>query len=894
MNKQIFSIVVGLITIFLLTGCEKNKHFITDSTYRIKVHEDYLNRCSLAERRWQQLFSGMDTLSVKEREAMEFLYAYMPYSDLADYDMPFFLKHVRYAFMSQQQMPWGEDVPEDIFRHFVLPYRVNNENLDTARMYMYAALRERVIGLSMEEAALEVNHWCHEHVAYRGTDARTSSPLATMRTALGRCGEESTFTVAALRSVGIPARQCYTPRWAHCDDNHAWVEVWVYNPETKNGTWKFLGACEPDPKLNMGWFAEPASRCMMIHTKAFGRYRGDEDVVRRTANYAELNLLSHYADVCKATVNVVDADGNPMSGATVKFKLYNYAEYYTLATFKTDTAGLASLTTGRGDLLVWASDGCRFGYAKMDTRVDSVITLQLEHCYGEKFDENIDIVPPEPNPHLTDVSDEMQAANQRRLVFEDSARNAYIATFVCNRNDFDDIVAGNSPIITNRSLKILPNANLTRVQIADVMRRCEGNYEEIVTFMNRHTERTDFPLNSFLKSFSDKDMRDITADVLDAHVTEQYSSFGAQRLIYEKGIMPARISNEQVRPWRQPLSEGLKQENVVTVEQLKTWTLTNISVDDTGNYYNCPISPMGVFELRHSDSHSRDIFFVAACRSLGIPAYIDGATGDIFVAFGSEWRTVSLGDMALSDNRSYATSSLTVRQAGDHSGVTPQYWKHYTIQHFENGDFMSLDFEDDERVSTFPYTISLPAGYYCLSTGNRNAKGAVRSRLFFFEMKGGESYDIEVLLRSLDEKSCNKDIPFIDNKFEVIAGMATIEEYGGDKGFVFVSLGNYREPSKHLVKELIEQKDRLARWGGMIYMLVPEGVPAVGWDIPGADISVWRKANDDHLENLLTKTLNVAEPITYPIVAYICPDGRITYYSIGYKISVVEQLLHHI
>lgn len=76
----------------------------------------------------------------------------------------------------------------------------------------------------MYEAALEVNHWCHEKVAYRPSDSRTSSPLATVLSGYGRCGEESTFTVTALRSVGIPARQCYTPRWAHTDDNHAWVE----------------------------------------------------------------------------------------------------------------------------------------------------------------------------------------------------------------------------------------------------------------------------------------------------------------------------------------------------------------------------------------------------------------------------------------------------------------------------------------------------------------------------------------------------------------------------------------------------------------------------------------------------------------------------------------------
>ena len=52
---------------------------------------------------------------------------------------------------------------------------------------------------------------------------RTSSPLQSAKTAFGRCGEESVFTVAALRTVGLPARQVYAPRWSHSDDNHAWV-----------------------------------------------------------------------------------------------------------------------------------------------------------------------------------------------------------------------------------------------------------------------------------------------------------------------------------------------------------------------------------------------------------------------------------------------------------------------------------------------------------------------------------------------------------------------------------------------------------------------------------------------------------------------------------------------
>ncbi|MCK7536344.1 MAG: transglutaminase-like domain-containing protein [Marinilabiliales bacterium] len=186
-----------------------------------------------------------------------FLYAYMPLSDLADYNGGFFLENIRLALKTKETFPWGKQIPEDIFRHFVLPYRVNNENLDTARAVFYNELSERLQGLDLKQAILEVNHWCHEKVNYQPTDERTISPLGAVKSTFGRCGEESTFTVTAMRAAGIPARQCYTPRWAHSDDNHAWVEVWV------DGSWHYLGACEPEPDLDMAQFSAPAMRAML-------------------------------------------------------------------------------------------------------------------------------------------------------------------------------------------------------------------------------------------------------------------------------------------------------------------------------------------------------------------------------------------------------------------------------------------------------------------------------------------------------------------------------------------------------------------------------------------------------------------------------------------------------
>ena len=312
--KKLFAI---LLLPLLLAACSK-----TDP-YWERVNNDFeYKKTQLAE---GNLFSIFDTkMSSEERKAMTFLYAYMTIGDITDYSGEFYLANVRSAFATRTETKWGETVPDQLFYHFVLPVRVNNESLDSARFVFHDELMPRIKDLSMYDAVLEVNHWCHEKANYQPSDARTSSPLATVKTAFGRCGEESTFLVAALRSVGIPARQVYTPRWAHTDDNHAWVEAWV------DGKWYFLGACEPEPVLNLGWFNAPASRGMLMHTKVFGYYGGPEDVMKTTANYTEINVISNYADNAPVTVEVVDTTGKAIPEANIEFKLYNYAEFYTV------------------------------------------------------------------------------------------------------------------------------------------------------------------------------------------------------------------------------------------------------------------------------------------------------------------------------------------------------------------------------------------------------------------------------------------------------------------------------------------------------------------------------------------------------------------------------------
>ena len=63
----------------------------------------------------------------------------------------------------------------------------------------------------------------------------------------------------------------------------------------------------------------------------------------------------------------------------------------------------------------------------------------------------------------------------------------------------------------------------------------------------------------------------------------------------------------------------------------------NISINDSLNPQRIPIMPMGVWKSRVADKGSRDIFFVAVCRSIGIPARIEPVAGKVQYAKGLNW-----------------------------------------------------------------------------------------------------------------------------------------------------------------------------------------------------------------------------------------------------------------
>ena len=529
-NTHIRLLLVPILSVVLFSCGES--HFLKEEAYRNQVFQDFEQKQrALPHGDLFTIFSD-STLTLSEREALMFLYAYMPIGDITDYSGNYYLENLRLSEQARNEMSWGKNVTDELFRHFVLPIRVNNENLDDSRKVFYGELKERVKGLSMKDAILEVNHWCHEKVVYRPSDARTSSPLASVKTAYGRCGEESTFTVAALRSVGIPARQVYTPRWAHTDDNHAWVEAWA------DGEWYFFGACEPEPVLNLGWFNAPASRGMLMHTKVFGRYNGPEEIMLETPNYTEINVIGNYAPTAKAVVTVTDANGKPVSGAKVDFKVYNYAEFYTVATKYTGTDGRASLTAGKGDMLVWASADGAFGFSKLSFGKEDTLNLVLDKKGGEAYTLDLDITPPVEGANLPEVTPEQRAENDLRLAKEDSIRNAYVATMLTEER-------AKTALASFQQEGIADTEQFVKMLVAS-----RGNYQTLLDFRKSATEcdREGLAL-PLLQQLSAKDWRDVSLEVLEDHLKNAPDPQETDLWACAEIANP-RVENEMLTPYR--------------------------------------------------------------------------------------------------------------------------------------------------------------------------------------------------------------------------------------------------------------------------------------------------------------------------------------------------------
>ena len=868
--KKLLSLLFSAICL-LSCSSKQSEHFITDKAWRDTVMHDF-------EYRQQQLGIDLsyalkgDSLNIREQEALTFLYAYMPLADITDYPQELHIENVRTTFLAQEQMPWGKKIPEYIFRHFVLPARVNNENLDESRTVFYEQLKSRVENLPMKEAILEVNHWCHEHVTYQPSNARTTSPIVTMRNSTGRCGEESTFTVAALRSVGIPARQVYTPRWAHTDDNHAWVEAWA------DGKWYFLGACEPEPVLNLGWFNEPASRALLVHTRAFGRYAGPEEVILSTSEFTEINVIDNYAKTSRIDFDIVDMAGKKIKDAKVEFKIYNYAEFFTAVTKYTDDNGHTFLTAGNGDMLVWASKGSEYGFQKASFGTDKHITITLSHNPQTDSKEplfemqRLSIVPPPSDPHYPEINEDAQNLCKQRFEYEDSIRAAYAKQNFITKDEAAELTEATSEHI-------------------EYLVKARANWTTIWDFISEHADN---PKRTFgiLSRLAGKDLTDITIDVLN----DAYEAKTDQ--------LETRVENEPVlQPYKKQIASMFDKETTTSFRRdpnlLAEWIKTNIRLNPDAKAMRITQSALGGLQFGVTDSRSRDIMFVDIARSLNIRSRKDDVTGKVQYMQNGKWI-----DVCFSDQASAAAPQGTLHLEYDMiPGINdPRYYSHFTISRIKDGQLRLLSFDEGDidmgggtsYNNTFKNGVMLDEGTYLLVTGIRQANGSVNTTNRIFNIRQGKTTNVPLVLPYEKTDVCmignfNSELRFMRD-----GQLRSFVSQTGRGFFIVGIIKPGQEPTNHALRDICKRHEVFDKWGRPIVLLFEseqdvEKYKKETYGVLPKNIIYGIDTEHDVSKHIALK-MQLKDANLLPLFIVADTFNNVVFVSQGYTISLGEQL----
>ena len=608
---------------------------------------------------------------------MKYLYGHIAAQDVLSVSVGVLGGYVQATLQALGTIEYLKTVPPEIFFPYVLYPRVNSEHLDESRGLLMEELLPYVLGKDMEQAALAVNYWCYAHATYTPADDRTLGPLGVLRRTLGRCGEESVLAVAALRSVGIPARQCYCPRWSHCDDNHAWVEVWI------QGSWHYLGACEPESVLDQGWFTAAASRAMLVDTKYWADWEEDR-------LYQPVNCTARYTRGETLGVKVTEA-GIPVAGARVCFQVVNYSELYTLWETVTDEEGLASFETGPGDLVIFTQSGTKVAMEKVDLRKQKFVTLALQQDFPERL--MMDMVPPEDSSGV--ASQEIPAWHTDRL----QQCQAHLA-----------------------------NLRAAFAEKEGYLRQAALNHSQIQAFLQGDRFSSDLK-EALLGTLRPKDFVDITCETLidalenAAHVRDNYPEE-----IWKKYILAPRITDEMLLPERKKIRD-LFPNGFADPGEILDWMKTHMEILPNEGVCSFYPSAFGCLRCGQVPGFAFDFVFAALCRAFSFPARLEAHTHY------AQWLDPSgIWHYIRSVNEPV---KLTLELP---AGKQLHYMEHLTVGLWNGSDFVTQQYPSLTMENS--HTFSLPSGFYRITATTRQIDGTASVNLWHLMLTEDQSLPV--------------------------------------------------------------------------------------------------------------------------------------------------------
>lgn len=293
-----------------------------------------------------------------------------------------------------------------------------------------------------------------------------------------------------------------------------------------------------------------------------------------------------------------------------------------------------------------------------------------------------------------------------------------------------------------------------------------------------------------------------------------------------------------------------------------------------------------------ADAHSAKIFFVAICRTLGIPARLEPGTGRPQFYSNNAWIDVWLkGDSKPAEKKSFLTF------VSKEKSPVPEYYSHFTLAQFVNGTYKTLDFDYNIKVDEIPENMPLDPGRYMLFTGNRVNDVTVLAEATFFELLPGEHKTIEVVIRDEETKpeiigkiSYDRVVNSIDGKTVNLKSLS-------EKGIVFLWIKPGTEPTRHIFADIPLLKEEFEEWNGYFIYFIDNASGGNSFNpsqYKGLPVNtIFAFDNDFELLASLFPSKDIKN-VQFPVVFFANSNGEIIYLSEGYKIGIGDQIIKRI
>ena len=326
---------------------------------------------------WTELALAVESLRGEERDDCVWLIDGMPHLDRIEMKADNLVEHVVYAHRARREMPYR--MPDEMFRSFVLTYRVEDEPLLPWRRLLFERYAPRAADEGTATGvARRINADLAATVAKLEPDffGPRKPPSLTLE---GRSGSEADISIlacAAMKAVGIPSRQVSVAALGEEPGDRNWVEVF------DGERWLPLYPLEPDAFGDFGRVEE-------------GRPHNVTVAATRTAFERALATESYSATAVLDLAFV--ADGAPAAGfETFSVCVLNRGGLAALDALEAaaDDSGRFRAVVGDGTYVVVA--GTRDGAG------NAVVTMeQVQASPGETVYATFDVSPGGADSALT-------------------------------------------------------------------------------------------------------------------------------------------------------------------------------------------------------------------------------------------------------------------------------------------------------------------------------------------------------------------------------------------------------------------------------------------------------------------------------------------------------------